>query len=411
MPIAFCFALVGFVGLSLLKGFDSALFILGNSPFQWASTGSLIALPLFILMGNLAFHAGISSELYATAHRWIGRLRGGLALATTLACTGFAACSGSSMAGASAMGSIAYPEMERFKYERRLSTGCIAAGGTLGFLIPPSGLFIVYGFLTETSIAKLFIAGIVPGLILSGLFMAIISVMCRLNPRFGPAGQSFSWRERFISLRGVWGMLALFLLVILGLFFGIFTPSEAGAIGAFGAFVIGAARGKLKISGLVAATKDSLQIACFVLTVIIGAMIFSTFLAVSGFTTMVSEWIAALAFSPHVVLICILAIYIPLGMVLETMSIMVLTIPIVFPIIVSLGFDPIWFGILIAIMIEMAMITPPIGLNVYVVHAVTKVPLSDVFRGITPFVIAMLVGLAILFAFPQVSLFLPSMME
>jgi C4-dicarboxylate transporter DctM subunit len=411
VPIAFAFALVGFMGLFLLRGFDTGLFILGNSPFTWASTSSLIPMPLFILMGHFAFHAGISSDLYVAAHKWVGRFPGGLALATTLACTGFAACSGSSMAGAATMGAIAYPEMQGFKYDRRMSTACIAAGGTLAALIPPSGGFIIYGFLTGTSIAELFIAGIFPGFLLAGLFLAAIYIMCQRNPRLGPRGPSYPWKEMIKSLKGVWGMLLLFLLVIFGLYFGVFTPSEAGAIGAFGAFAIAVARRRLTFSSLFTAVKGSLQITCFVFTLLIGAMIFNTFLSVSGFTTVLAGWVTALPLSPYIILICILIIYIPLGMIMDVLAMIVLTIPVVFPIIVNLGFDPIWFGVLITAMSEMALITPPVGLNVYVVSGVTKVPLEEVFRGVFPFVAMMAVCVVILVAFPQISLFLPGMMK
>jgi len=409
LPIAFAFGIVGFVGVLLIKGVGPGLAMLGSAPWQWSSQSGLLVVPLFILMGQFAFHSGISRDLYIAANKWIGRLPGGLALATNMACTGFAACTGSSLASGATMGTIAYPEMKKFGYSPRLATGCIAAGGTLGILIPPSVVFIIYGFLTAQPIGELFIAGIFPGLLLSGLFLTLISLMVLRNPKLGPPGQSFPWRERFTALTGVWGMLVLFVLVIGGLYLGVFAPSEAGAIGAFGAFLVALSR-RTKIPLLLTALKDSMRLTCMVMTILIGAMIFGVFLTVSGFPTMVSAWITSLPVSPYVVLILILLMYIPLGMVMDAMAMVLLTIPIIYPIITGLGFDPIWFGVLIVLVFEMALITPPVGMIVYVVQGVTKVPLEEVFRGNMPFLIAMIVALALLIAFPQISLWLPGTM-
>jgi tripartite ATP-independent transporter DctM subunit len=411
LPIAFAFAIVGFVGVLLLKGVGQGLSVLGIAPYTWASDYVLIAVPLFVLMGQFAFHSGISSDLYAAGYRWLGRLPGGLALATTLASTGFAACTGSSLASAATMGTIAYPEMKRFNYSPRLSTGCIAAGGTLGILIPPSVIFIIYGVLTGTSIGKLFIAGIFPGLMLSGLFLILILMMCKRNPQLGPRGMSFPWRDRFTSLIGVWGMIALFLIVIGGLYIGIFTPSEAGAIGAFGAFLIALSKRRLTKSALIASLRDSLRITCMALTILIGAMIFSVFLVATDTPAKLAELIVRLPLPSYVILVMILALYIPLGMLMDALPMILLTLPLVFPVIESLGFDPIWFGVLLVIMCEMALISPPVGMNVYIVQGVTKAPLEEVFRGALPFLLVMIVGVAILVAFPQISLFLPGMMK
>ncbi|MBA7537554.1 C4-dicarboxylate TRAP transporter large permease protein DctM [subsurface metagenome] len=358
MPIAFAFASVGFVGIFLIKGIGPGLSVLGAAPWQWASQAGLIVVPLFVLMGQFAFHSGISRDLYVASYKWIGRLPGGLALSTNLACTGFAACTGSSLASGATMGTIAYPEMIRFNYSPRLATGCIASGGTLGILIPPSIVFIIYGFLTTQPIGTLFIAGIFPGLLLSGLFAAVILVMCIRNPKLGPRGESFSWRERFASLTGVWGMLLLFVLVIGGLYLGVFAPCEAGAVGAFGAFVIALTR-RTKVPMLFTALKDSLRLTCMILTITIGAMIFGVFLSVSGVPSMLAAWIAELPFPPYVILLFILLMYIPLGMVMDALAMVLLTVPIVYPIVIGLGFDPIWFGVLIVIVFEMALITPP----------------------------------------------------
>jgi tripartite ATP-independent transporter DctM subunit len=410
MHIAFAFALVGGIGIFLLRGLTPALQVLGSTPYVWASKGTLLAVPLFILMGQFVFQSGISTELYEAAHKWSGRIHGGLAVATTLACTAFGACCGVSMAACATFGSIAFPEMEKYRYNHGLSTGCIAVGGGLSTLIPPSAPFIIYGALTETSIGKMFIAGIFPGLLLASLYVAVIYGMCKRNPSFGPPGPSYSWKEMLVSLKGVVWALLLFLLVIGGLFAGVFTPSEAGAAGAFGAFILALAKRQLTFSSFVSALRDSLKTTCFILTITMGAMMFSSFLGIAGFTSMFRDWIVGIPLPPSVIMMCILFIYIPLGMVMDVMAMILLTLPIVFPIAVELGFDPVWFGLMLAMMGEMGVITPPVGMNAYVVSGVTKVPLEEVFRGIIPFFLMILIGIILMFAFPQIILFLPSIM-
>ncbi len=412
MPIGFAFAFVGFIGLTLIRGLLPGLAILGQAPYFWASTYTLVCVPLFVLMGQFAFHSGISRDLYDSAHKWVGRAPGGLALATTVACTGFAACTGSSLASAATMGTLALPEMKRANYSPRLATGCVAAGGTLGILIPPSVIFIIYGFMTEQSIARLFIAGIFPGLMLSLLFLVLIFAMCKRNPKLGPATPPSSWRDRLVSLKGVWGMVILFLLVMGGLYFGIFSPSEAGAAGAFGAFLFILSRRRLSKAAFFSSLTDSLRVTCFALTILIGAMIFSAFLVHSGLPTWLSSWVTSLQLPPHLVIVCILLLYIPLGMLMDALPMILLTLPIVFPIVVNLGFDPIWFGVLIVVMSEAALISPPVGMNVYVIKGVAgDVPLEEIFRGALPFFIVLLLGVAILVVFPQISLFLPHLMK
>ncbi len=409
LPIAFAFALVGFGGVMAIKGAGPALIMMGSAPWNWASQSGLVVVPLFILMGELAFYSGISKDLFAAANKWFGRLPGGLALATNVACTAFAACTGSSLASGATMSSIAYPDMIKYKYSPRLAAGCIASGGTLGILIPPSVVFIIYGFLTAQPIGTLFIAGIVPGLLLSVLFLTLIVVMVVRNPALGPRGESFPWKERFQSISGIWGMLLLFLLVIGGLYFGIFAPSEAGAMGAFGAFIIALTR-RTKPHALMEAFKESAKLTCMIMTITIGAMIFGVFLSVSGAPSMLATWITELPVSPYAILILILLLYVPLGMVMDAMAMVLLTIPIFFPIITALGFDPIWFGVLIVLVFEMALITPPVGMIVYVVQGVTKMPMEEVFRGNMPFLVAMVVALALIIIFPEIALWLPRTM-
>lgn len=410
LPLGFSFALVGFVGMVFLKGLMPALNLLGGNPYSQVSSFVLCSIPLFVLMGQFAFHSGISRNLFDAAYKIMARLPGGLAVATMAACTAFAACTGSSLASAATMGTITFPEMKRYNYSSRLATGTIAAGGTLGILIPPSTIFIILGIITETNIGALFIAGIFPGLLLSGLFILLILVRCKRNPTLGPPGDSFPWKERFRSLGGVWGMVGLFLLVIGGLYFGIFSPSEAGCIGAFGAFILALFR-RISFSNFLNALEGSAQITCYMLFILIGASIFNIFLGIAGVPAAVSNWITCLPIPPIGIVICMLLLYIPLGMFLDTLGMILLTVPIFFPVIVQLGFDPIWFGVLICMMTELGMITPPVAINVYIVQGVTRVPMEEVFQGIIPFVLMFLIAIGLIVAFPEISLFLPRTMK
>jgi C4-dicarboxylate transporter, DctM subunit len=411
VPIAFAFAMVGAAGTMLLKGLNPGLNLLGSAPYQWATNGSLLALPLFILMGQFIFNSGISSELYEVGYKWVGNRRGGLAIATELASTAFGACCGASIAAAATMGTVAYPEMKKYKYDDGLACGAIAAGGSLSTLIPPSAPFIVYGFLTSTSVSALFIAGILPGLLLAALYIGIIVFMCWRNPSLGPRGPQFTWLQKLVSLKGVVGALILFVLIMGGLFAGIFTASEAGAIGAFGAFILMILKRKLNKQNLWASLKPSITTTCFILTITIGAMIFTNFLTIAGFSRMFANWITGLPFSPTVIMICILFIYLPLGCVMDSLAMVLLTIPIVFPIISAFGYNPVWFGVVIGILSEAGLLTPPVGMNSFVVHGVTKVPLHVVFRGIAPFFVMMIVCVAVLFIFPDIATFLPGIMK
>lgn len=411
MPIAFSFAIVGCAGIFIIRGITPALTALGSIPYAWSTASVMIPVPLFILMGYLAFVSGITKDLYDTAFKWFGRISGGIALATTAACAGFAACCGAVPAAAATMTTVSYPEMEKLKYNRRLATGCIAAGSTISILIPPSIPFILYGMLSQTSVADLFIAGIIPGLLLSGLFMVLIYVRCKRNFMLGPPGPSFSWRARLHSLKGVWGMLALFLLVVGGLYVGVFTPSEAGAIGAFGAFVIGLIMRRLTFSKVITAVKESLRLTTFVALLIVGAQIFNLFLGVAGFQSRFAAWIIELALPPLVILILVIVIYIILGMFLDIMAIFLLTIPALAPVMASLGFNLVWFGVITILLAQIGFLTPPVGMCSYIVHGTSKVPLQDVFIGIVPFAIVMIAVIGILIIFPQIVLFLPSLMK
>lgn len=412
MPIGFSFATVGFIGIVSCRGLSAGLSILGSMPYTWASNYNLVAVPLFILMGQFVFHSKISTDLYETAYKWVGKLPGGLALTTTLACTGFAACTGSSLAGAATMGTIALPEMKKNNYDPGLATGCVAAGGTLGILIPPSVIFIIYGVMTWTSIGKLFIAGILPGLMLSSMFQLLIYFMCKRNPGLGPPGPSFPLKERLASLVHISGALVLFILVIGGLYIGVFSPSEAGGVGAFGAFILLIVKARMTKENLANALRDSVRTACFCFTILIGAMIFGSFLTIYGIPAALTKWIVTLPVSPHTILVLILLMYIPLGGIMDSLPMVLLTLPVVFPVINTLGFDKVWFGVLLVLMSEMSLISPPVGINAYVVQGVSRdVPLEKVFRGCIPFIIVMAIGVAILTIFPQISLFLPRLVD
>lgn len=411
LPIGISFAVVGFVGLWVTRGLSAALETLGAAPYTYASMESFTCLVLFVLMGMFAFQSGISGELFETARKWFSRFPGGLAQATILACAGFAACTGSSVAGAATMSTIAYPEMERSGYSPRLATGCIASGGTLGILIPPSNAFIIYGFLTQTSVAELFIAGIIPGILLTAIFMAGVAVMCKQNPNLGPPGPHFSMKDKLLSLRGAASMVLLFLLVIGGLYFGVFTPTEAGAIGASGALFISLIRRRMKVQGLISSLKETTRTACFVITLAIGAMVFNTFMATIGFTAAFSDWMATIRLSPTMVIVIMALVYIVLGIIMDELAMIFLTIPIVAPALAARGIDLVWFGVLTTLLSQIATITPPFAMNVYVVQGTTKARLVDVYWGILPFFVMMSVCLVLLIAFPQISLYLPSVMK
>jgi C4-dicarboxylate transporter DctM subunit len=409
--IGMAMALVGFIGLCGLVGVDAGIHILGITPLAEGSSYTLSVIPLFVLMGQFAFVSGLSGDIYKTVYAWMGHLKGGLAMATVMACAGFAAVCGSSLATGATMGMVAIPEMDKYKYDPRLSTGCVAAGGTLGILIPPSIGFILYGILTEESIGKLFMAGFLPGVLLAGLFIAAIFIQCWLNPQMGPKGERSSWSKRFRSLGGTWGMLILFFVVMGGIYLGVFTPTEAAGVGAFGAFLIALVKRKLTFATLIRCLRETGKTTAMIFLIIIGANIFSTFLGLAQIPMGLADFITGLALPRFVILAGVLAIYILLGCVMDCYAIMILTVPIIFPLIQAMQFDPIWFGVLMVIVLEVGLITPPVGLNVFVLKAAAPdVPLSTIFRGILPFLAAALLAITLLTLFPQIALLIPSMM-
>jgi C4-dicarboxylate transporter DctM subunit len=411
MPVAFVMALIGFLGFAYMTSLDAALSILGKDFWVMFSSYSLTVVPMFVFMGTLAFYSGIGGRLYQAAHKFLGQLPGGLAIATCYACAAFGACCGSTTAGAAAMGKVTLPEMKKYNYDPSLSTGCVAAAGSLAILIPPSTILIIYGIMTEESIGKLFAAGILPGILLATLFALTVYIICRRNPTLGPAGVKASWKERVASLSGVVEMLVLFALVMGGLFAGWFTPTEAGAGGAAGALIIALARRMITWRGFIDSLVETTRITSMVFVIVTGATVFGHFMAVTRVPFGLSEWVGGLEVSRYIILGFIIFGYLIGGCFMDSLALITLTVPVLFPVILKLGFSPIWFGVIIVLVGEMGVITPPVGINVYIIQGVAgDVPLETIFRGIFPFLIALVVCTILLIVFPQIALFLPSFM-
>jgi tripartite ATP-independent transporter DctM subunit len=412
VPIGVAMGLVGFLGFGYLNGWSAALALLGLVPYGTAATFALTVVPLFVMMGHLATMAGLSEELYDTANRWFGHLPGGLAMATVVACGGFAAICGSSLATAATMGGIALPAMRKVGYDPRLATGCVAAGGTLGILIPPSVVFLIYGFLTEQSIGKLFLAGIAPGIVLVTLFVLTIAVVTRLKPSLGPPVVRTPIRERLAALRRIAGVVALFGLVIGGMYVGVFTAAEAAAVGAFGAFVVAAIRRAVTRRSLLAALVATATTTAMIFAILIGAMILGYFMAVTRVPMALASFLAGLPLSPSIVMILIILTYVILGGIMDSLAMVLLTVPIFFPVVQALGYDPVWFGVVLVILVEVGLITPPVGMNVFVISGMSKgVPIPEVFLGTAPFLVAIAVLLGILMLVPDLALLIPRTMR
>jgi tripartite ATP-independent transporter DctM subunit len=410
MWVGLTMAFVGFVGFVYLGGLQAALANLATTSYNTVASYNFAPIPLFVLMGNLVSTTGVSSDLYNTAYKWFGQLKGGLAVATCVACAAFAAICGSSIAGAVTMGKVCLPEMKRHGYDDRLATGVVASGGTLGILIPPSIGLILYGIITENSVGKLFMAGIIPGLLLTGLFMVTVFFWTLKDAKVGPPGPKISLKEKIVSLKGTWIMGLLFLLVLGGLYLGIFTPTESGAIGAFGAIIITLLNRRITWKHLLESVKDTGMTTAKVGIMIIGAYLLMRFLAISQLPAMLAGSITELHVSPYATLVIILAFYVILGMFLDILSAVIFTVPIIYPVITGLGFDPIWFGIIMVIIQEMGLVTPPVGLNVFALGSVTDVPMTQIFKGVLPFIAAMIVCTLLLVLFPEIVLFIPSRM-
>lgn len=411
MPVGIAMLTVGFFGIWILNGLRSATAVLATETFSATSAYSLTVIPLFILMGNISSEAGFSRGLYDLAYAWVGRFKGGLASASILGCAAFSAVSGSSVATAVTIGRVALPEMKRLGYGDGLATGSIAAGGTLGFLIPPSTGFVLYAILTEESVGRLFMAGILPGLLLTFLFLSAIVISTWLDPKSGPKGKIFQWHERFAYLLNASPLISVIVISIGGIYAGVFTPVEAAGIGASLVLVFAVIGRVLSFSQFRKALLETIKTTAMLYLIIIGASVLSPFLAFTQIPQHLGTGLASLGLGSLGTLVCILAGYILLGMFMDALSMLVITIPIVYPVIAGLGYDPIWFGVIVVIVIEMGMITPPVGINVFVVKGVAPdVPMSTIFKGVFPFWLAMFVCLILIVSFPQIALVIPNSM-
>ncbi len=411
VPVAFSMFLVGFAGLWAMNGWAVAAGLLASETFTLASKPELVVIPLFILMGNVASATGMSRQLYDAAYAVIGHVRGGLAAATLIGCGGFAALSGSSVASALTMGKVSLKEMDRFNYDSRLSTGSVAAGGTLGILIPPSTGFVIYAILTEQSIGRLFMAGVFPGLLLLSIFVLTTLCICILRPEYGPRGRKTTFGEKRTAMLGAVPILVLVIVTIGGIYRGVFSPEEAAGVGAGLAILYGAVTRKLSLAAFLDAIRDSIVTTATVMLILIAAHLLIPFLALTHVTESVGNFLDALDLGLLGTLVFILAVYLVLGCFLEGFAMLVLTLPVFFPVVLQLGIDPIWFGVLVVLTLEMGLISPPVGINVFIVKSVApSVPLGHIYRGVLPFWLSMLLALTILISFPQIALFLPNTM-
>jgi C4-dicarboxylate transporter DctM subunit len=409
IPIAFAMVAVGFAGMSMVIGMKGAMANVGQTAFDAAVNYELSVVPLFVLMGNFVTKARLSEELYDASNAFLGHRRGGLAMATVVACGGFSAICGSSLATAATMAKVAMPSMRKFGYDDGLAAGSIAAGGTLGILIPPSVLLVIYGILTQTSIGKLFAAGVLPGLMGILFYLLAVRGVIKFKPELGPAGERQDWSQRFKALSRVWGVIVLFAIVMGGIYGGVFTPTEAAGIGAFGGFIFALVRRAMTLRTFYEVLLESVGTTAMLFSVLIGALIFANFINVTDFPQALLDLAATFKETPWLVITAILVIYVALGCVFESLSMILLTVPIFFPLVMELGYDPIWFGIVVVVITEISLITPPVGLNVFVLRGVLPdVSTTTIFRGVTPFWIADLFRLALIVGFPTLSLWLPS---
>ena len=412
MPVGFVMALVGFAGFGMLVSWDASMNLTARDFFSVFSSYNLTVIPLFVFMGQCAFHSGISTRLFNAAHKFIGHLPGGLAIATIGACAAFSAICGSTSATAATMASVTLPEMKKYNYDPSLATGVVAAGGSLGILIPPSTIFIVYSIMTEQSIGKLFMAGVLPGILLSLLFVLAILIWTFLKPEVGPRGPKSTLKEKIASLSGLIETLILFILVMGGLFVGLFTPTEAAGVGALGTLIIAVAGRNLSWKGFLKTLDDTARITCMIMVIVAGATIFGHFLAVTQIPTNIGTWVGGLSLPPVIIMAMVVCVYIFLGCLMDSLAMVMLTIPVFFPVVTTLGYDPIWFGVIIVLVAEIGVITPPVGINVYVVAGVARdVPLHVIFKGTVWMMMALFAAVVMLMIFPQIALFLPGLMK
>lgn len=412
VPLAVAMGLVGFCGLGLLRGWGPTAASAAQVVYETGFAYTLSVVPLFILMGNLVARAGLAHELFHAAFAFVGHRRGGLAHATIMACAGFGAICGSSIATAATMSKVAYPSMKRLGYADYLSTGAIAAGGTLGIMIPPSTILVIYGIVTETHIGKLFAAGVLPGLLCAGLLMLAVAVIVRCDPAAGPAAERSGWTERRRALGGIWGVLLLVALVLGGIYGGWFTATEGAGIGASGAFVFALARRTLDRGALVAVLVESARTTAMLFTILIAATIFSNFVNFTSMPGDLKDGITTLGLPPLAVIGAMMLVYVLLGTIMEELTMVLLTLPLFFPVVLQLGFDPVWFGVLIVLVVQVGLISPPVGMNMFVMNALLKeVPLAQIFRGAGLFCVPLVIGLALVLLFPGLALWLPGFMR
>jgi tripartite ATP-independent transporter DctM subunit len=407
IELGFGMALIGFLGFSIIISTKAALNLLAKDIFDVFASYGFTIIPLFVLMGQIAFNGGIAKSLYNAAYKIIGHIPGGLAMATVAGATAFGTVTGSAPATAATFASIAIPEMDRYHYSRKLSAGIVAVGGTLGSLVPPSITLIVYGMITEQSIGKLFLAATIPGLIISFFFMCIIYGMCKINPSMGPRAERSTWKERWVSLKEVIWVLLVFIIVTGGMSKGFFTPTEAGSVGTMAVLLLSIGKRTINFQGFIKSVSESLRTACMVLVLIAGSTIFGHFLAVTKIPMIAADWTMQLPLSPYLIMLIILIIYEIGGSFIDDLAFMVLATPIFYPVVVKLGFDPIWFGVILHIFVMIGVVIPPVAINVFVVKNITKEPFGVIYSGVYPFILGMMLCAALLFAFPEICLYLP----
>jgi C4-dicarboxylate transporter DctM subunit len=407
IEMGFAMALVGFVGYIVLVSVKGATTMLAKDFYDTFSSYSYTVIPLFVLMGQISSNAGIARRLYQSANRFMGQIPGGLALATVAGVTCFKTICGSAAATNATFASVAVPEMDRFNYSKKLSTGIVAVAGTLGVLLPPSVVLIIFGMVTEQSIGRLFLAGLVPGLILAGLFAVVIVAWCKGNPEVGPRSTRYSWKEKIASLPEVAWPLAIFVLIVGGLMGGVFTPTEAGSVGTLAVIVLTVLKGDINFKGLVKSIVESLRTACMVLTLIASSTVLGHFIAVTNIPTITADWVGSLDIHRHVIMIIVFLIYLIGGSVIDDLAFLILATPIFFPAIIKLGYDPLWAGIMICLTVVVGGVIPPVAMNVFIVKSITKVPIGTIYKGVYPFLISMVLLIVLMFAFPEIVLYLP----
>ncbi len=410
LPIGVGMALVGVLGFAYLTDMDAALGLLRTVPYATFASNSLSVIPLFILMGAFAMSSGMSEALFRAVYKWLGHLKGGVAQATIAGCACFAAISGSSLATAVTLGSVALPEMRKYKYDDALATGAVAAGGSMGILIPPSVILIIYGIITEQSIGKLFLAGFIPGIMEMLFYMITVWILATIKPELGPKGPKAGFKEKMNALSHIWDVVLLFIVVIGGIYAGVFTPTEAAGIGAFGTFLFSFLRKRLTWAVFKESLSSTLVTTGMLFLIMMGAMIFGYFLSVSQLPSEMATFVGGLSVNRYIILAVILFIILMLGCIMDSMAIVLLTIPVFYPLVIDLGFNPIWFGILVVRVTEMGMITPPVGMNVFVIKGISDTPIGTIFRGIVPFLMADAIQVVLLVLFPQIVLFIPDLM-